>query len=348
VTTDGNLPAVFSEAEVDLGDRETLVSLVKELLRSSVHQVQHPVYEFLTKWPFACYLTTNYDDELQRHLVAIGKHYQVIQNTRADLGLLRDNVDHLIVKIHSDLEHPQDVILTSSDYVRVSSSPDGAYLRDKLRQVFEMFDIVIVGHSMKDPDLKLILQAAKNTASAIHPIYMILANATRGEVREFREHYNIRLISYRDHDGTHSQLRGMIRVADRFICPREAHVPTGIEVTDEEIKAATSLLIFRRVRAIAQDEPIDGMLGPVLLSVLSQGKKPLSLGAIVTRRFKLGHPWALQTRPPVGVFLYLISVVSDRLFLFSSSVFPSFCRRFFPESPVLGRLSARGPVWLGP
>jgi hypothetical protein len=280
----GNLPAVFRQAELDLGSRDPLVSIVKAALQPSPHQVRHPIYEYLAKWPFACYLTTNYDDELQKHLAIAGHHFQVIQNRQSDLAMLRDGVSHLIVKIHSDLEHPQDVVLTSLDYDRILTSPEGAYIRDKLRQVFEIFNVLIIGHSMTDPDLQLALATAKHTASPLHPIYMFLADATFGQVREFHEQYNIRLIPYKNTDGLHHKLHIMIGVADHFICRRDAVPPSATEVTEDEIHAATSLLIFRRLRTLASDEPIHELLSPLILSALASSEKPLSLSDIVEER----------------------------------------------------------------
>jgi len=280
----GNLPAVFRQAEVDLESRDLLISIVKEALQPRQHQVRHPIYEYLAKWPFACYLTTNYDDELQKYLAIAGHHFQVVQNRQNDLAMLRDGVSHLIVKIHSDLDHPQDVVLTSLDYDRVLTSPEGAYIRDKLRQVFEMFNVLIIGHSMTDQDLQLVIATAKHTASPLHPIYMLLSDSTPGQIREFREQYNIRLIPYKNIDGSHHRLRIMIGVADHFICSRDAAPSAVPESTEDEIRAATSLLFFRRLRKVASDEPAHELLGPLVLGALSDSRKPLSLSEIVDAR----------------------------------------------------------------
>ena len=191
---DENYPAVFRQAEIDLGGRAALVAHIKSLLKPNSASVRHPIYSNLAQWPFACYLTTNFDDELQRHLAEAGQHYRVVRNRPEDLALLRDGVSHLIVKIHADLDDPHNAVLTSQDYDRILSSAQGVYLRDKLHQVFGMFDVFIVGHGMKDPDLQLILRIAKHTASPLHPIYMVLKNVTTAQIREYREQFNIQII----------------------------------------------------------------------------------------------------------------------------------------------------------
>ncbi|MCJ7544232.1 MAG: SIR2 family protein, partial [Phycisphaerae bacterium] len=266
-------PALFRQAEIDLGGKAALISHTKSLLRRGFAPVRYPIYSILARWPFACYLTTNFDDELQRYLAEAGEHYRVVLNRPEDLSLLRDGVSHLVIKVHSDLDHPDDVVLTSQDYDRILASPSAEYLREKLRQVFEMFHVFIVGHGMKDPDLQLILRVAKHTASPLHPIYMALTSITSAEIREFREQYNIQVVPYKDHDGSHSQLRRLLGVADHFICSRRVAVPSSSPVNADQEEAAASLLLFRRLRLVAAADP--GCVAPLVLRVLAGASEPM-------------------------------------------------------------------------
>lgn len=280
----GDFPALFREAECDLGSREAVVELVKDILAQAPRTGQHRVYDHLARWPFACYLTTNYDDELKRALARTGQHFSVVQNTTTDLAHLRDGISHLIVKLHADLDHPDQLVLTSLDYDRIITNTEGQPFRDKVRQVFEMFSVLVIGHSMSDPDLRLILATAKHTASPLHPIYMIVANATRGQVREFREQYNIHLLTYRDSDGRHHQLRRMLAVADNFVCARDTAHASGPPVDEEELQAATSLFLHRRMQALASDEPITELLGPLILGILSSTESGMTASEILTHQ----------------------------------------------------------------
>ena len=42
-------------------------------------------YKYLAAWPFSCYLTTNFDNEIERHLTTQGKSFLVYGNTANDL-----------------------------------------------------------------------------------------------------------------------------------------------------------------------------------------------------------------------------------------------------------------------
>src|SRR5690554_5972439 len=60
-------PELFSQAEKDVGDREKLCDIVCEILEP-IAEVNGNMYDLICRWPFACYLTTNFDDELYLHL----------------------------------------------------------------------------------------------------------------------------------------------------------------------------------------------------------------------------------------------------------------------------------------
>jgi len=156
----GKYPELFRQAELDIGDRAKLIDMLKSFLVPAERAPGY-IYEMLSRWPFACYLTTNYDDELANYLKRTGEHFSVLQNRREDFHAFRDGVTHLIQKLHSDLDHPDEVVLTSADYRKLFIDDEGQYFRDKLRQTFEMFDVFIIGHSLSDPDIDYILQTAK-------------------------------------------------------------------------------------------------------------------------------------------------------------------------------------------
>lgn len=276
-----DFPAALRQAEFELGNRTALISVIQKVFLPVGRSVVHPIYEYLAKWPFACYLTTNYDNEIQKALKTQNIYFQTVSNTIQDLALLRDGACNLIVKLHADLTVPARMVLTSQDYNTLISAPEGDPFRARLRQIFETFNILVVGHSMSDPDLQLVLATAKHSASADHPIFMIVANATRGDEREFLERFNIRLISYEDTDGTHRRLKGMLSMADRFIAARGDAPAQNISHLKDEIADATSLLIYRRLRTVASQEPITQALAPLLLKAISTSSAPISFASIM-------------------------------------------------------------------
>jgi hypothetical protein len=287
---DERYPEFFRLAEHDLGDRIMLVDLVKTLLHPPSEN-RGVLYDLICKWPFACYLTTNYDDEIQTYLAKLGEHYSVIRNRKEDFYSLRDGASHLIQKLHSDLNHPAEVVLTSADYRRYYTDDSGKYFRDKLRQVFEMFDVFILGHSLSDPDIDLVLQLACKTASPQHPIFLIAADYTKADENEYLEKYNIVLVRYSNNDGNHSELRRILKTADRFIIPRNRlrERIANIKRPEEEIESAVSLFVYRRLQGIKTADYIEPLILTGLFSTDNQGVSIDNLVSLPSlNRFKKG------------------------------------------------------------
>ena len=269
---DKKYPEFFRQAERDLGDRFALVDMIKPLLNPSVKN-RGVLYELLSKWPFACYLTTNYDDEIANYLSNLKEHFTVIRNRQEDFYSLRDGASHLIQKLHSDLNFPDEVVLTSADYRRLYVEDSGQYFRDKLRHIFEYFDIFIIGHSLSDPDIDHVLQLACKTASPQHPIYMAAADFTTADEQEYLEKYNIVLVQYSNRDGRHSELQRMLRAVDRFIVPRyrlRERIETAAR-PKEEVESAIALFLFRRLQGVEATDYLSPLILSGLLSADDKG-----------------------------------------------------------------------------
>ena len=259
-------PALFQQAEYDGGGRRNLVQQMAALLRPS-RQRPGELYQILVRWPFACYLTTNWDDEIACHLEAIGCHYTTLQNSPEDFHHIRESASHLIIKLHSDLEHPNNAVITSSDYQALSFGPAGNSFRVKLRTIFDFFDVLIIGHSLEDPDIQIVLQTAKQTANQNRPIYLLATGANKIDIREFYQNYNIVLIPYDNIDNTHAQLRRMLLTADRFIQSRTKRIDLPVPMNTVERDAAVSLFLFRRLQVVQNDPAwtTAEYLGPLIL-----------------------------------------------------------------------------------
>ena len=264
-------PELFRQAERDAGGREQLIQILSPLLQAMPGR-RGIIYELLTAWPFACYLTTNFDDEISAHLKAIGFYFRTILNKPGDLRLIREDVSNLIVKLHGDLTDPDTAIITSRDYERFTTHDAGNYFRSKLRSIIETFDVLIVGSSFTDWNIRLVVEAAKQTSNPEHPIFFITSDINEVEQREYRERYNIVVIPYENPDGRHARLRRLLTVADKFIVPRarrDDQHRAPIDPTESE--SALSLLIYRRLHSAQKHgAALPGQyLGPVVLQSLA-------------------------------------------------------------------------------
>jgi hypothetical protein len=275
-------PEMFAIAERDLGDRASLVSMLQHFLEPRKKHPAH-IYGILANWPIPIYMTTNWDDEI---LNALGKEkvfFKTVWNTKADFSKWRAGTDNIIVKLHSDLAHPETAVITSRDYQIFSTDGSFEYFRAKLRAVFEMFNVLIIGHSLSDYDLSLVLQIAKSTSSPEHPLYLVAADMTRSDEIELFQKFNIVVIPYKNPDGTHSRLRRLLCIVNKFVKPRYRRLDIQeTTYSDEEIEAAQSLLIYRRVHNLTQESTggihhFDPLVLNALFQVSDNGVDPADL-----------------------------------------------------------------------
>ena len=268
----GEYPELLRQAEIDIGGRGKLCDLLRLTLAPQARQ-RGRVYEYLTRWPFACYLTTNFDNEIHDRLASGNVHYQTLGNDAQDLSLVaRDGAAGFIVKLHSDLDNPARVVVTSQDYDRLYVAPEGYGFRKKLEQIFSFFPLLIVGHSLKDRDLDYVLRLARQYSSEEHPIFMVAADFTPMQVREYRERYNIDVVTYANPDGFHRQLASLLAAADKFVTPRaELTATLGRPPSEDEAATAASMFVYRNLRRARRmdDTTAAELLGPLILRVLS-------------------------------------------------------------------------------
>jgi len=273
-------PELFSQAERDFGSRIELITSLTTLLEPTPRK-PGLIYEILTNWPFACYLTTNWDDEIEHYLESKKIYFSTIGNSKEELAKIRNDASGLIVKLHSDLTHPESAVVTSADYTKLLG-PHCQVFRDRLRAIFEMFDVLIVGHSLSDPDLNLILQVAKQSAHPEHPVFLIAADLTNAEIREYLERFNILALTYENPDGSHLQLRRLLSLLDKFVIPRHKRLDLKtISYSPEELESAQAVAIYRRL--VVAEAKEDGSLssssylGPLILRTLQEPAAALTL-----------------------------------------------------------------------
>jgi hypothetical protein len=272
-------PELFELAEYDIGGRDKLAGLLRSLLVPTISHKPEQIYDFLSQWPFAVYLTTNFDDEISSHLTELGSHYSTVQNTTSDLSLIREGASNLIVKLHSDLDHPHNAVITTKDYKKFAVDDAGNYFRVRLRAIMETFNVLIIGHSLSDVDFQIVLQAAQHTGSPAHPIYMVATGFSHADERLFFEKYRICLIRYENPDGKHAQLKRLLAAHNRYVVSRIETPDRLIFAADPGpgLEVASALFLYRRLAgSVKTAEAGDWYLRPLVINLLRGSTKALS------------------------------------------------------------------------
>jgi hypothetical protein len=161
----------------------------------------------------------------------------------------------LIVKLHGDLTTADGLVLTSSQYkdFKVGSRQ---YYRTALTGIFSMLPILVVGHSMSDPDLQLLLEVASEAAAPDLPIHMIVADAKKHDIEHYYNQYNINLISYSNSDGDHRNLLHLLRQINRFVVARTASFKPPLDFPDAATSEEAASLYIYSTLGLSSGEPL--------------------------------------------------------------------------------------------
>lgn len=213
-----DFPRVFEEIVTLIGSQR-----LRQVLQESLTVAQPgSLYSLMARWPVDVYLTTNFDDEIQQSLARVSVAYMPYSNSRDHLGHLTPDLRGAIVKLHGDLRSDDGLILTNTQYEAIRSGPEWQYWRDRMMAVFQMTRLVVIGHSLTDPHISHLLQAAKQGATVVRPICWLAPDVAPSVAREYLEAYRIRVISYDNADGRHAALVRLLRQVNQFVPARES------------------------------------------------------------------------------------------------------------------------------
>lgn len=222
--------------------KEDLLKFMKRCLIPSEEECCDEIYKMITRWPFQCYLTTNFDDEISLHLRGNGrKNFRCLLNSVEDFYNIRNDMRDYIFKIHGSLDKNDSAIVTAEDYHALTHGSAWQYYRDNLKCIFKMFNVIIIGHSLSDPDVMDIIDSVKEISSPTNPIYMFLSNVSSSDIRLYRTNNNIQIFKYTASGKDHSQLARLLNVYDSFIFPTQKSL---LRQSNDSLNAA-SLYAFR-------------------------------------------------------------------------------------------------------
>ena len=242
-----DFPSVFEEAKTILGGPR-LLQILSDNLRPALPS---KIYHWLARWPIPVYLTTNYDDELQRKLANLQLSYMAYSNCADHMSQLVPDFSG-IVKLHGDLRTEDGLILTASQYKAIDEAPDWEYWRSKMTAVFQMNRVIVIGQSLSDRNIKHVLQAAKKGSGVTQPVIWIAPNVPMKDRKELLENYRIRVVPYDDTDGRQKNLARLIECLNDFIPPRPViRVQEQIEkvslLSNKPNAAAPGFFVFNEV-----------------------------------------------------------------------------------------------------
>lgn len=121
-------------------------------------------------------ITTNYDTLLED---TYGDRCQVIASNN-DVVNIDQTKDVHIFKIHGDFNHPNDILITKSDYFDFYRNPSNPLLWDVVRSELAQNAIAFIGYSLSDDNIQYILhRISEQTTSERKRIFLISPALTK-------------------------------------------------------------------------------------------------------------------------------------------------------------------------
>ncbi len=162
-----------------------ITHLAKEF--QSVQRNNPTIHEKLKLNPFIKdIITTNYDTLLED---AYNNHsHNLICNIK-ELSTIPNNKKVNIYKIHGDLLHQEDIIITKTDYNNFyKNRKDTSLFWSNIKSIATSRSIIFIGYSLSDPNIIDIIDALNTELGELRkPIYLIAPNFQSNQIKKLKE-----------------------------------------------------------------------------------------------------------------------------------------------------------------
>jgi len=164
------------------------------------------LHELIAATPVNLFLTTNYDNLLERAFSQIhGRYIERILLTDMDKLVHLPSGQKAIVKLHGDIDVPETVVLGQRRYQKLVGSE--AY-SSMLQRIFSENSVLMLGYSLGDPDITLALDRLAASSRSTPPHYMLSVKGSRTGVEKKRlaRDRNVHVLEYIDYFGFHNHV----------------------------------------------------------------------------------------------------------------------------------------------
>ena len=234
------LPRSFGKLTRQYGRPEVLPHVTNQL--TTVTQ-PGSVHRLLASWPFAAYVTTNYDTLLDTSVNAYSA-WVTIGNAPSETKKISGEVSGIVWHPHGIINAPDTtshLVLSQDDYDAIY--PAGSPIFEGLKALLRMRSLVFVGFGFNDPDLAQLLELVARLSDPGQPAYAFLSGSTPARRNELRTKYNVVTIPYNAPGGDHSELLSVLRHYSYFIADRNVSFGGTPSPPPRYDPAVTSLIV---------------------------------------------------------------------------------------------------------
>ena len=264
--TSENFARCFSRIEEHIGRPK-----LEALLRSQMVQPRPPgeLVKLIVDLPFAAYLTTNYDDLLERALSSSGQRGWIsVGNSANEVRKVSGAASQVVWHVHGCATMPN----TESSLVLSEKDYDDLYLNEsqaihQLKGLLTNHRIVVIGFGFRDPEVMRILKRVGRLSNPARPIYAFvggLGGAEHGAEREeLLRQYNVDVIPY-ETKSTHRQLQELLGVYGALVLRRSLKFNYPARPCPSYDPETTGLLVYNEFCLRGGASVSENLLGALL------------------------------------------------------------------------------------
>ena len=151
-----DLPLVAQYVRNKAGNRGAINKTIMEAFNRDVDLNEN--VRILTRLPIKIYWTTNYDHLIEDGLREANRNYDLKIEYKQLSNTKRDR-DPVVYKMHGDVDHPADAVLTKDDYVKYDVSYP--FFRNVLQGDLISKTFLFIGFSFEDPNLDHVINQTR-------------------------------------------------------------------------------------------------------------------------------------------------------------------------------------------
>lgn len=239
-----NIPEAFSILKSYYGNSE-VEGIVSTLIKDYTNEPGE-ITKMLAAWPFASYITTNYDNLIESAVESFGGWVSV-GNTADENAKISRDIKKVVWHPHGGVnlgDKNLRLVLSSSDYNEMY--PSGSPTLDTLKAVFRMKRIIFVGFGFNDHDLMIALENIGRFTTPARPAFAFIGASDQRIRQKFWEQYNIEIIPYASTKDNHSDLINILKLYGAFVLDRTCRFGHTVSTPDYDIETV-GLLTHNRL-----------------------------------------------------------------------------------------------------